>query len=246
MKKPVNIFTALRHPARLLQDKSFVLIVSAQRSGSTLLKALLATAPDVSHLPEVPFHLYGDKSAWQLKSLSDKPIIVLKKPSWPNELNYPKIPPLGAHKLLILIRHPYETILSTGKMYEALDSDFWQKWDYEKMLYDYWLPTYERILERQLPAQANAKIVRYESLTESPIKQTASLFSFIGSKKQLGTDTYQPATQEWAFMKDDGSENIKSLKVIARPIRRENKKLLEMINQEKRVAAVLSAFGYPL
>lgn len=224
--------------------KSFVFIASAQRSGSTLLKALLAKGPDVSHLPEVPFHLYGKRTAWQLKTLSDKPIIVLKKPSWPNENNYPLIPPLGNSKIILLIRHPYETILSTGKMYEKVNPGFWHKWNYEKMLYDYWLPTYERILNRKLHLQPNAKMVQYEELTSQPIEQTASLFEFIGSERLLGTNTYEPGTQEWAFKVDDGSENIKSLQVQSSSPKRENKTLLAMIKNEIRVAEVMTAFGY--
>ena len=182
MKKPTSFLSALRYPGRIMEAKSFVFIASAQRSGSTLLKALLAKAPDVSHLPEVPFHLYGKRTAWQLKTLSDRPIIVLKKPSWPNENNYPRIPPVSNSKMILLIRHPYEVILSTGKMYEKMDPEFWQKWNYESMLYDYWLPTYEKMLNRKLHLQANAKIVQYEVLTSQPIEQTASLFAFIGSE----------------------------------------------------------------
>jgi hypothetical protein len=62
MKKPTTTLKALSHFQRLFAPKSFVFIASAQRSGSTLLKALMAAAPDVSHLPEVPFHLYGKLS----------------------------------------------------------------------------------------------------------------------------------------------------------------------------------------
>ena len=62
MKKPINTCLALKFPDRLVASKKFVFIASAQRSGSTLLKALLASAADVSHLPEVPFHQYGEYS----------------------------------------------------------------------------------------------------------------------------------------------------------------------------------------
>lgn len=244
MKKPTSFFTALRYPGRLLEAKSFVFVVSAQRSGSTLLKALLATAPDVSHLPEVPFHLYRASSAWQLKALSDRPIIVLKKPSWPNEHNYPRIPPIGPQKIFLLIRHPYETLISTGRMYEAMDPDFWQKWDYEKMLYDYWLPTYERMLARNLHLQSNVCIVRYEGLVSNPIEYTKALFRFIGSEKKEGTNTYQKRSESWTYMEDDASDRIKSLKVQSLLQERDDKQLLKMICQEPRVSAVLSSCGY--
>jgi len=39
--------------------KTIVLIVSSMRAGSTLLKALLAEAPDVSNLPEFNFNAYA-------------------------------------------------------------------------------------------------------------------------------------------------------------------------------------------
>ncbi len=246
MEKPTNFFSALRFPGRLLKAKSFVFIVSAQRSGSTLLKALLAVAPDVSHLPEVPFHLYGSRSAWQLKTLSDKPIIVLKKPSWPDEFNYPQIPSIGPQKILLLIRHPYETLVSTGKMYEAMDSDFWQKWDYENMLYDYWLPTYEGILARNLQLQPNVCIIRYEALVSKPIEYTSELFRFIGSKQKKGTNTYLKRSENWTFMKDDGSDRINSLKVQSNLLPRDNEQLLNLLRNEPRVSAVLSQYGYKL
>ena len=40
--------------------KKFVLLLSTMRSGSTLLKALLANAPDISHLPEVDWQQQAD------------------------------------------------------------------------------------------------------------------------------------------------------------------------------------------
>lgn len=246
MKKPTTTLKALSHFPRLIAPKHFVFIASAQRSGSTLLKALLAVAPDVSHLPEVPFHLYSRRNAWQLKTLSDKPIIVLKKPSWPNETNYPQLPPVGAHKIVLLIRHPYETLVSTGKMYEAMNPDFWEEWSYERMLYDYWLPTYEGMLARGLHLKENSHIVRYEALVEDPVKHTAALYKFIGSERQTGTDTYQNRSESWTFMTDDGSDKIKSLKVQPSFKPRENKHLLQIIQREPRVTALIKVLGYGL
>lgn len=218
--------------------------MSAQRSGSTLLKALLAVAPDVSHLAEVPFHRYGRFNSWQLKSLADEQILVFKKPSWPGENDYPSIPPLRDHRIIILIRHPYETLVSTGKMYEKLESDFWSRWSYKSMLYDYWLPTYERMIARGMPDLPNSFTVRYEDLTAHPKQETKKLFEFIQSSRIDGADRYERLSDGWAYMQDDGSPTIKSLKVQSRAIQRTNHELLEMIEAEPRVKAVLNRLGY--
>ncbi len=219
--------------------------MSAQRSGSTLLKALLAVAPDVSHLSEVPFHRYGRFNSWQLRSLAEERILVLKKPSWPGEHDYPSIPPVGDHQIIVLIRHPYETLLSTGKMYEKLQADFWSRWSYQSMLYDYWLPTYERMIDRGIADLPNSMAVRYEDLTAHPKRETERLFRFIQSSRRDGTDTYEKLPKGWAYMQDDGSPNIKSLRVQSRAIQRTNRELLEMIEADDRVKAVLKRLGYP-
>ena len=65
------------------------------RSGSTLLKALLAEAEDVSNLPEQNFQKFvGDAQAAEtIARLDEHPIIVLKRPGWYNEVgNYPRCP----------------------------------------------------------------------------------------------------------------------------------------------------------
>ncbi len=219
-------------------------MVSAQRSGSTLIKALLAVAPDVSHLSEVPFHRYGRFNSWQLKSLADEPIMVFKKPSWPGEKDYPSIPPVGDYRIILLIRHPYETLVSTGKMLERLEPDFWSRWSYKSMLYDYWLPTYEGMIAKGLPDLPNATTIRYEDLTAQPKQETKRLFKFIQSSRTDGTDTYERLSKGWAYMQDDASPFIKSLKVQTRIKQRMDHDLLHMINAEPRVKAVLDSLGY--
>lgn len=246
MKKPTSFLSAVLKPGRLLARKEYVFIASAQRSGSTLLKALLAEAPDVSHLSEIPFHYYSRRDTWQLKSLAEERILVFKKPSWPGETNYPKLPPVGPHRLILLIRHPYETLLSTGKMYEKLDPEFWGKWSYKKMLYDYWLPTYEGMVNQGLLAASNTTIVRYESMMQQPIQETARLYKWIGSERAEGTETYKKPDKSWAFMQDDGSKNIKSLKVQPRSNQRTNTELSDLIDSEPRVRKVLQAYGYEI
>ena len=46
----------------VLPPKTVVLIMCSMRSGSTLLKALLAEADDVSHLPEVNYKEYSSNT----------------------------------------------------------------------------------------------------------------------------------------------------------------------------------------
>jgi hypothetical protein len=193
----------------------------------------------------VPFHRYGRFNSWQLKSLADEPILVLKKPSWPGENDYPSIPPVADHRIIVLIRHPYETLLSTGKMYESLKPDFWSRWSYESMLYDYWLPTYERMIAKGIMDLPNSFTVRYEDLTAQPKQETRRLFRFIQSSRVEGTDTYERLSDGWAYKQDDGSPIIKSLKVQSRAIQRTNLELLEMIKAEPRVDTVLNRLGYP-
>lgn len=205
---------------------------------------MLAVAPDVSHLAEVPFHRYGRFNSWQLKSLADERILVLKKPFWPGEKDYPSIPPVGDHRIIVLIRHPYETLVSTGKMYETLEPDFWSRWSYESMLYDYWLPAYEGMIAKRIPDLSNSLTVRYEDLTAQPKQETKRLFKFIQSSRIDGTDTYEGLSNGWVYTQDDGSRMIKSLKVQPRAIQRKNHELLEMIEAEPRVRAVLERLGY--
>jgi len=169
---------------------------------------------------------------------------VLKKPSWPGEHDYPSIPPVGDHRIIVLIRHPYETLVSTGKMYESLQSDFWSRWSYESMLNGYWLPTYEGMIANGIPDLPSSVIVRYEDLTAHPKQETKRLFEFIQSSRIDGTDTYESLSKGWAYMHDDGSPVIKSLKVQSRAIQRTNHELLEMIEAEPRVKAVLNRLGY--
>jgi hypothetical protein len=204
----------------------------------------LAVAPDVSHLSEIPFHRYGHFNSWQLKSLADERILVLKKPSWPGEKDYPSVPPVGDHRIVLLIRHPYEALVSTGKMYEKLESDFWNRWSYKSMLYDYWLPTYEGMIAKGIPDLPNSTTIRYEDLTAYPREETKRLFKFIQSSRVDGTDTYARPSKSWAYMQDDGSPLIKSLKVQTRTSQRMNHDLLKMINDEPRVMALLKRLGY--
>jgi len=68
------------------------------RSGSTLLKALIATRKDVAHFTEMPF-------TEALNISHTKPFILIKKPAFLGEFNYPQLPNINSKKI-ILIRNP--------------------------------------------------------------------------------------------------------------------------------------------
>ena len=66
--------------------KTLVLLIGSMRSGTTLLKALLAESPDVSHLPEIDYRKYRKYNKYraycEMYHLSKKRIIILKFPQY--------------------------------------------------------------------------------------------------------------------------------------------------------------------
>lgn len=243
MKK--QILRSLYYFPRILSKKEFVFIISSQRSGSTLLKSLLANAPDVSHLPEIPIQKYGKWNTWQLKTLSSRRIIVLKKPSFANQFDYPKLPPVSNQKIILLIRNPHDTLLSVYRMFEKIDKDFTKNWDYRKLLTEYWLPTYESIRTKQIKEQPNTFLVKYEDLIKEPINMTKELFQFIGSVEKNGMDTYnRPDNFKWKWFSDDSGEKIKSLKVQRKKGEEINEELKALISNSSRTQSILQYFGY--
>ncbi len=188
--------------------KTFVLLLSAMRSGSTLLKALLAEAPDIEQIPEVEFQVRGNRFYvyQRFYRLSPLPIVVLKHPAnYSDFRTYPRLP-RGEFKIIRLVRNPLDTLLSLRGMNPHLEVE---KSDEELM--DYWATTQENLARLQHPRMAT---VRYEDLIEQPKAVTARLFAFIGSQQREGVDHYhKPRNYEWQWRKDDGGEVIKSLRV---------------------------------
>lgn len=106
--------------------KTFVFCLSAMRSGSTLLKALLGQAPDIAHLPEYNFQRHHrDPLRWYHHAArqSHKPILLFKQPAPVRECTlYPLLPnpaalPRARFFYLILVRDPAATIASLLKMH---------------------------------------------------------------------------------------------------------------------------------
>jgi len=216
--------------------RDYCFIISSMRSGSTLLKALIATRPDCSDLPETPFENYDSVE-------SDKKIIVIKKPAGYHDFEYPDLNDLKAKKI-ILIRNPYDTVCSLQKMNMATMQKNSQIND-PVYLFSYWYMVYNNIIEKQLLKTDNTLLLRYEDLIKDPIKETSNVFKFIGTNFQTGTETYStPINYNWQWRKDDGGEVIKTLNVQKTPKNHINQDLLSFINNSPKIQFVLSYFGY--
>lgn len=175
-------FFLLREASR---QKTIVFIVSTMRSGSTLLKSLLATAPDISHLPETDFSKYRGNRSWRLKTLSSDPIIVIKKPASFEDENYPHLPQLPRTKTIILIRDAYESVRSLKKMVDEVYPALGGQWGLQELLENYWLPitaSLTKETERLTPDQI---LIRYEDLIQAPIPTTDKAKELFGDRKSV-------------------------------------------------------------
>lgn len=191
----------------LAPRREVVCIVSTVRSGSTLLKALLAMAPDVSHLPEVPFRTLARnryEAYGRVCRLSPRRIVVLKQPGSLTNPGYPQLPNLDP-RVIVLTRDAPGVVASWQRLRPDAETAF---------LANRWAEVYGRILERTqvLPARRVAR-VRYEDILADPMAETARLFAFIGSVRTQGTDEYAPGDFEWRYGSDDGSPRIHTLRV---------------------------------
>jgi hypothetical protein len=192
-----------------LPKKKIILILSSMRSGSTLLKALLGQANDVSHLSEYNFQNNHNKyhSYFDVYRLSSEAIIILKQPSFYNNFNAYPILPKYQHSKIILLRNPKDTINSILNMHELLKEDY-----SIHFVQKYWTETYKNLFK--FIDDKNAFVVDYNDLITSPKSITKNLFDFIGAKINNGVSEYNPPKTGWEWKKDDGSHNIKQLKVL--------------------------------
>ncbi|MCP3952381.1 MAG: sulfotransferase domain-containing protein [Desulfobacterales bacterium] len=216
--------------------KTVILILSTMRSGSTLLKALLGNAKDVSHLSEINFQKF--KFIEESFPLATQNIIVLKKPAWFNDMKvYPKIPKSKNNdiKKIILFREPYDNVISLKKLPPGFFLNFLNKFDLTNkfLLNVYWYKTYKKLLIYQ--KDDNVIYVSYEKLTKEPKKITKELYSFIGSTEKKGTQTYSKPNKDWKWGTDDGSEIIRKMKVQNITKTKNNVKLLNLISKNRKV-----------
>ena len=197
--------------------KTVAVVLSTMRSGSTLLKALLASAPDVSDLPETDFQAFADSAQHdRLYGLSDDPILLLKRPGWFNEIGrYPRLPTVSNLRKIVLVRDVYQNVLSVRKMaFRHLPFLVNTGVGNQFFCARYWHDINARLWQIAEADPENTLLLRYEDLLADPIIHTARLFAFIGSAQTRGIDTYdRPSAYQWGWGRDDGGDTIKSLKV---------------------------------
>jgi hypothetical protein len=230
-------------------DRRVVVLLSTMRAGSTLLKALLAEADDVSNLPEINFQRFQSHSrSWQqIARLHRNPIIVLKRPAWYHEvLSYPRLPAVESVRAIILVRDVYETIVSLRQMTFGKLATLMAPL-VNSYLVQYWARVTERLGNLDDELGDNASVVRYEDLVMDPIETTRALFAFIGSRRAAGVESYrEPKTFQWQWGQDDGGPKIRSLRV--QPPKAhdyEDRALLEVILRSQRVQRVRAHLAYP-
>lgn len=231
-------------------DKTVAVLLSTMRSGSTLLKALLAQAPDISDLPETDFQRYarGGNLA-ELEALSGEPILMLKRPAWFNEIRrYPRLPAHPNLKRIVLVRDAYAFGLSARKMVfrhlpflqrSGLGNRF--------LVERYWRGVNRRLWDLVAADPVGTHLVRYEDLLADPITETAAIFRFLGSRQTVGVSSYgEPEGYDWRWGKDDGGEVIQSLEVQPqRPITYANRKLFAAIRSSAATLNLRRELGYP-
>lgn len=204
----------IRFILQLARYPNVVCIMSSMRSGSTLLKSLIATAPDTSDLPEINFIEYKWYNRWKINLLSKADIIVMKYPRAFHHIKYPVLPKIGGLKKIFLVRDVFGTVQSLDKMLRLPNVTIDKKWTLKELANTYWYETNANLIKLLEENGNDLLLVRYEDLISNPIATTKIVFEFIGSKQLKGVDTYsKPENYEWKWGSDDGGELIKSLKV---------------------------------
>ena len=186
-----------------LAKKTIVIILCITRSGSTLLKALLAEAGDVSHLPEVDYRRYTHNRYcfyFIVRRMSRKRINVLKKPFWFPALNYKwPIPPLKSLRPVFLVRDVYDTVKSPEKAAGQKLGNL-----SKAELAEFWYETHKRLLSTTKNLKNPGFFLRYEDLVARPVEIKQSLYCFMGSHHREGTDSYQRSEEfNWGRGRDD-------------------------------------------
>lgn len=227
---------------------SLVVIASTMRSGSTLLKALLAEADDVLNLPETNFQ--NDRvvqRVLQNHKPTDPPIKLLKKPAWYQESrSYPRLPSGDDVKVVALVRDVYDTVVSLRKMTFRGMAGWFAPMVTSWMARRYWVNVTRSLLDLSKSRPHQVRLVRYEDLTADPVQVTSDLYSFVGSNRTEGTRTYSPPdSYKWKWGSDDGSQNIKSLEVQApREKIRDEARLNRVIEGDPQIIELRTRLNY--
>ena len=237
-----------------IENKQLVVVASTMRSGSTLLKALLSEGDEVSNLPETNFQKLQTKKAFNHLCQSDpNRILVLKKPAWYNEIGtYPTLPNEELNstnhsvKTIVLLRDVMPTVVSLRKMTFRFAANWFAPITTNWLANRYWAGVSEKLFDLSQSDSENVTMVRYEDLTARPIDETKRLFEFIGSPSKQGVDTYKPpGDYKWRWGTDDGSDNIKSLKVQSSNRTINDSRLQSIIENSDRIAEIREKIGYP-
>ena len=237
----------MTHPSEAIAKKTIALELSVMRSGSTLLKALMSAAPDISSLPETNFQKFqSDNAEEEVSSLSGERIIVLKRPAWFNEIDsYPRLPNVADHKRVILARDVHTTTASLRKMAFRKAEPLVPKRADNWLATRYWAEVYLNLLQRFPDDGISNFWIRYEDLVSGPIEWTGKLFRFLGSDRSEGTDSYPPPSgYDWKWGTDDGGEKIKSLKVQAPRITQSSLAILDRVQNLPSVKKAREKLGY--
>ncbi len=229
--------------------RTLALIVSTMRSGSTLLKALLQEAPDVSRLNEVDFQRFARPGArlepmWALDS---RPILLLKRPAWYHEADrYPRLPEAPSRRVIFLIRDCQPTVESLRRMslgpLASLARPLVDGW----LARQYWGRVTGNLVRLAESGSPGFCLVRYEDLLVAPVDVTARLFAFLGSRQGTGVASYQsPGGRGWRWGKDDNSPAIRSMTVQTPRTRTAgNSRLAGMVETDSRLAGLRQRLGY--
>ena len=237
----------MTHPSEAIAKKTIALELSVMRSGSTLLKALMSAAPDISSLPETNFQKFqSDNAEEEVSNLSEERIIVLKRPAWFNEIDsYPRLPNVADHKRVILARDVHTTTASLRKMAFRKAETLIPKRADNWLANRYWADVYLNLLQRFPDDGISNFWIRYEDLVSDPIEWTGKLFRFLGSERSEGTDSYPPPSgYDWKWGTDDGGDKIKSLKVQAPRIPQSSLDILDRVRNLPSVKQARTQLGY--
>ncbi len=231
-------------------ERGYVVLASTMRSGSTLLKALLATAPDIAHLPENNFQktLPSAKRRSELEKEFPEPFLLLKRPAWFHESSsYPRIPEDSQAKQIILLRDAYDTVRSVGRMLWGKKFDRFPGLAGQRLLARrYWVPITRNLVDHAERNPDRAVVVRYEDLLAAPEEETLRLFQFIGSSQAEGLRSYStPETFKWKWGSDDGSPRIRTKEVQPpRPPSDEDRRRADTLNAIPEIAEIRKRVGY--
>jgi Sulfotransferase family len=232
----------------LKPKKTIVLMFSSMRAGSTLLKALLAEAPDVSHLSERDYrdHFYdGNKYSFyrRIYNQAEQRIILLKKPHWFGDADeVRKVPDLDSVKIVVLVRDVLDVVRSIERMPEPFknhESD-------RSFFVNYWYDAYRTILDSVSIVPQDFRVVRYEDLLQKPIEITQQLFQFLGSAQRAGVRSYRkPKDFDWTWGQDDGGEKLATaMEVSPTEDKDVDQELWGYVRSSQRVRDIRRIFGY--